>query len=73
MNTTKLNTVRNITGAKTTMSFAHFINPSNTDEVIIDFNGIALVVSKKAWNMISLDATIDRVEDMSEIRQQFTR
>lgn len=73
MNTTSLSTIRNITGAKTTMSFAHFINPNNPDEVIVDFNNIALVVSKRAWNMVSLDAVVERAEDMADIRSQFTR
>lgn len=38
------------------------VNPQNSDEIIVYYNDIAMVVSKRAWNMLSINAPIERIE-----------
>ena len=74
MNTMKTKptiTVRDLTEANTTMQYAHFTDPTNPDKVIIDYNGMAVVVSKRLWNMLSLGAPIEAIMPMSEVRKNF--
>lgn len=64
-------TVRDLTEAGTTMQYAHFTDPTDPDRVIIDYKGVAIVVSKRMWNMLSLGAPIEDVKLMSEVRKHF--
>lgn len=61
-------TVRDLTEAGSTMQYAHFTDPTDTNKVIVDYRGIAVVVSKRLWNMLSLSAPIEDVRLMSEVR-----
>lgn len=60
-------TVRGLTDAYSTMQYAHFVNPCNPDEVIINYDGIAIVVNRRVWNMEGLDAPVLTVRDIREI------
>lgn len=40
------------------------VNPQNSDEIIVYYNDIAMVVSKRAWNMLSINAPIERIESV---------
>lgn len=64
-------TVRDLTEASTTMQYAHFTDPTDPNKVIIDYKGIAVVVSKRMWNMLSLGAPVEDVRLMSEVRKYF--
>lgn len=64
-------TVRQLTNAATTMQYAHFQDPTDSDKVIIDYNGVAVVVSKRLWNLLSLETPIESVKLMSEVRKHF--
>lgn len=71
MNVKPTVTVRELTEASTTMQYAHFTDPTDPDRVIIDYKGVAIVVSKRMWNMLSLGAPIEDVKLMSEVRKHF--
>lgn len=64
-------TVRDLTDASTTMQYAHFTDPTDPNKVIIDYKGVAVVVSKRMWNMLSLGAPVEDVKLMSEVRKHF--
>lgn len=60
--------VSTITGAVKSTALKRTVNPQNSDEVIIYYNDIAIVVNKRAWNMLSVNAPIERIESaMSDI------
>lgn len=40
------------------------VNPQNSDEIIVYYNDIAMVVSKRAWNMLTINAPIERIESV---------
>lgn len=71
METKTIITVRELTEANTTMQYAHFTDPTDPNKVIIDYKGVAVVVSKRMWNMLSLGAPIEDVKLMSEVRKSF--
>ena len=55
-------TVSFITGAEKSTALKRTVNPQNSDEVIVYYNDIAIVVNKRAWNMLSINAPIERIE-----------
>ena len=55
-------TVSTITGAVKSTALKRTVNPQNSDEVIIYYNDVAIVVNKRAWNMLSVNAPIERIE-----------
>lgn len=57
-----MHTVSTITGAEKSINLKRTVNPSNPDEVIVYYGDIAIVVSKRAWNMLSVNAPIERIE-----------
>ena len=69
--TKPLITVRDLTEESTTLEYAHFTDPTDSNRVIIDYKGIAVVVSKRLWNMFTFNAPIEDVKLMSEVRQYF--
>lgn len=40
------------------------VNPNNSNEIIVYYNDIAMVVSKRAWNMLTINAPIERIESV---------
>lgn len=40
------------------------VNPNNSNEIIVYYNDIAMVVSKRAWNLLSINAPIERIESV---------
>ena len=59
-------TVATATHAPNTSAIIRTINPSNTDEVLISYNGYILAVNKRAWNLLSLNAPVERIISMSD-------
>ena len=55
-------TVSFITGVVKSTALKRTINPQNPDEIIVYYNDIAIVVNKRAWNMLSVNAPIERIE-----------
>ena len=55
-------TVSTITGAVKSTALKRTINPHNDNEVIVYYDDIAIVVNKRAWNMLSVSAPIERIE-----------
>ena len=51
-------TVASVTGATNTRALSRSINPDNADEVIIAYGNIGIVVNKKAWTMLSINAPV---------------
>ena len=54
--------VSTITGAVKSTTLKRTVNPRNDNEVIVYYNDIAIVVNKRAWNMLSINAPIERIE-----------
>lgn len=54
--------VSTITGAVKSTTLKRIVNPRNDNEVIVYYNDIAIVVNKRAWNMLSINAPIERIE-----------
>ena len=54
--------VSTITGAVKPTTLKRTVNPCNDNEVIVYYNDIAIVVNKRAWNMLSINAPIERIE-----------
>lgn len=40
------------------------VNPNNSNEIIVYYNDIAMVVSKRAWNLLTINAPIERIESV---------
>lgn len=59
-------TVATATHAPNTSAIIRTINPSNTDEVLISYDGYILAVNKRAWNLLSLNAPVERIISMSD-------
>ena len=55
-------TVSTITGTEKSTALKRTVNPSNPDEVIVYYGDIAIVVNKRTWNMLSINAPIERIE-----------
>lgn len=58
-------TVSTITGTEKSTALKRTINPQNPDEVIVYYDDIAIVVNKRAWNLLSINAPIERIESAS--------
>ena len=54
-------TVATATHAPNTSAIIRTINPSNTDEVLISYD-----VNKRALNLLSLNAPVERIISMSD-------
>lgn len=59
-------TVATATHAPNTSTIIRTVNPSNTDEILISHNGYVLAVNKRAWNLLSLNAPVERIISMSD-------
>ena len=59
-------TVATATHAPNTSAIIRTINPSNADEVLISYDGYILAVNKRAWNLLSLNAPVERIISMSD-------
>ena len=59
-----MHTVSFITGKEKSTVLKRTINPSNPDEIIVYYNDIAIVVNKRAWNLLSINAPIERIESV---------
>lgn len=57
-------TVSTITGDVKSVSLKRTVNPLNNDEIIVYYDGIAIVVNKRQWNMLSINAPIERIESI---------
>lgn len=57
-------TVQNTTHAPTMRVITRSIDRSNPNNIIITYNGISVVVNKRAWNMLSLNAPVERIVSM---------
>ena len=55
-------TVSTITGAEKSTSLKRTVNPSNDNELFIIYNDYKIVVNKRAWNMLTINAPIERIE-----------
>lgn len=54
--------VSTITGAVKSTALKRTVNPRNDNEIIVYYDDIAIVVDKRAWNMLSVNAPIERIE-----------
>lgn len=61
-------TIKSITGEHCTLQLARFINPLNEDEVIVHYKDFALVVNKRLWNLLSVNAKVQRIESFEEFK-----
>lgn len=68
MSTTTAPTIKSITGEHCTLQLARFINPLNENEVIIHYKDFALVVNKRLWNLLSVNAKVQRIESFEEFK-----
>ena len=68
MSTTTVPTVKSITGEQCTLHLARFINPNNEDEVIVHYKDFALVVNKRLWNLLSVNAKVQKIESFDEFK-----
>lgn len=59
-------TVATITGTEKSVNLKRTVNPRNDNEIIVYYNDIAIVVNKRAWNMLSVSAPIERIESARE-------
>lgn len=59
-------TVSTITGTEKSVNLKRTVNPRNDNEIIVYYNDIAIVVNKRAWNMLSVSAPIERIESVRE-------
>lgn len=64
-------TVGEYTKASSTMEFAHFTHPNNINETIISFKNKALILNREFWDLLSLNAPIERIEPISNIRKMY--
>lgn len=55
-------TVSTITGAEKSTSLKRTVNPSNDNELFIIYNDYKIVVNKRAWNMLTINAPVERIE-----------
>lgn len=58
MSTITTATVASVTGATTTKTLSRSINPDNADELIIAYGNIGIVVNRRAWTMLSINAPV---------------
>ena len=58
-------TVATLTGAEKSTSLKRTVNPSNNNELFIIYNDYKIVVNKRAWNMLTINAPIERIESAS--------
>lgn len=63
-------TVADIIGTRKTTTITRFINPNNTNELIINYEGFALVINKRAWTMLSTSAPVKHIGLTSEYTQE---
>lgn len=63
-----MSTIYNITGATKSTALKRTVNPANNEELIISYGNISFVVSKRAWNMLSINAPVKRIVSTSEVR-----
>lgn len=59
-------TVNTVTHAPNTQSIIRTINPANPEEVLISHNGYIVAVNLRAWNMLSINAPVERIISMSD-------
>ena len=59
-------TVNNITHAKNSTTIVRTVNPTNPEEVLISHNGYVVAVNLRAWNMLSINAPVERIISMSD-------
>ena len=55
-------TVATLTGAEKSTSLKRTVNPRNDNELFIIYNDYKIVVNKRAWNMLTINAPIERIE-----------
>ena len=51
-------TVASVTGATNTRALSRSVNPDNADEVIIAYGSIGIVVNRRAWTLLSINAPV---------------
>lgn len=55
-------TVATITGTEKSTNLKRTINPVNDNELFIIYNDYKIVVNKRAWNMLTINAPVERIE-----------
>lgn len=58
-------TISTITGAEKSINLKRTVNPVNDNEIFIIYNDYKIVVNKRAWNMLTINAPIERIESAS--------
>ena len=60
-----MHTISTITGAVKSTALKRTVNPTNDAELFIIYNDYKIVVNKRAWNMLTINAPIERIESVS--------
>ena len=55
-------TVSTLTGNEKSTNLKRTINPVNDNELFIIYNDYKIVVNKRAWNMLTINAPVERIE-----------
>lgn len=59
-------TVATATHAPNTSAIIRTVNPTNPEEILISYNGYIMAVNKRAWNLLTLNAPVERIISMSD-------
>lgn len=55
-------TVATLTGNEKSINLKRTVNPVNDNEIFIIYNDYKIVVNKRAWNMLTINAPVERIE-----------
>lgn len=62
-----MSTVKSLTHVEKSTDLRRTLNPSNPNEMLILADGFKIVVNKRAWLMLSINAPVERVMLESEV------